>query len=79
MRVYPGIIFTLVGTYIYVSLCLDFITDPYNHQKIRNLIAMILVPKRLHRNDESQAAYLKAAVSRVSHLLMTHNLWVISN
>ena len=40
-----------------------------NHQKIRNLIAMILLPKTLHKNDESQAACLRAAVSRVSLVL----------
>ena len=36
------------------------------HEDIRNLIAMILLPKKLHENDQSQAAYLRAAVSRVS-------------
>ena len=45
--------------------CLEFISEDEMHQKIRNLIAMVLVPKKLHKNDESQAAYLKAAVSRV--------------
>ena len=47
--------------------CLKYITDDKKHKEIRNLIAMILVPKKLHKNDESQAAYLKAAVSRVNH------------
>ena len=47
--------------------CLDFMSKAEKHQEIRNLIAMILVPKKLHENDKSQAAYLKAAVSRVSH------------
>ena len=46
--------------------CLDFIMKAENHQQIRNLIAMILLPKKLHKNDESQAAFLRAAVSRVS-------------
>ena len=46
--------------------CLEDITSDKTHQEIRNLIAMILVPKKLHRNDDYQAAYLKAAVSRVS-------------
>ena len=45
--------------------CFEYITSAENHHKIRNLIAMILVPKKLHKNDKSQAAYLKAAVSRV--------------
>ena len=46
--------------------CVKFINKPDVHRKIRNLIAMILVPKKLHVNDDSQAAYLRAAVSRVS-------------
>ena len=46
--------------------CLDFITSERNHEKIRNLIAMILLPKKLHKSDESQSAFLRAAVSRVS-------------
>ena len=45
---------------------LEFIMDKKNHEKIRNLIAMILVPKKMHESDSSQAAYLRAAVSRVS-------------
>ena len=46
--------------------CLKLINYPEVHREIRNLIAMILVPKKLHVNDNSQAAYLRAAVSRVS-------------
>ena len=46
--------------------CLDEIMSEDNHRKIRNLIVMILLPKTLHKNDESQAAPLRAAVSRVS-------------
>ena len=46
--------------------CLKWIQSDDNHRKIRNLIAMILLPKKLHLDDESQAAYLRAAVSRVS-------------
>ena len=46
--------------------CLKYMTEDHVHQDIRNLIAMILLPKKLHMNDDSQAAYLKAAVSRVS-------------
>ena len=46
--------------------CLNFIKKESVHREIRNLIAMILLPKKLHKNDESQAAYLRAAVSRVS-------------
>ena len=46
--------------------CLKFIMKPENHRTIRNLVAMILLPKQLHKNDKSNAAYLRAAVSRVS-------------
>ena len=46
--------------------CLKVIMSEKNHTVIRNLIAMILLPKKLHQNDESQAAFLRAAVSRVS-------------
>ena len=46
--------------------CLEFIMDEDNHEKIRNLIAMILLPKKRHKNDDAQTAYLRAAVSRVS-------------
>ena len=46
--------------------CLEYITSNETYQIIRNLIAMILVPKKLHVNDDSQAAFLRAAVSRVS-------------
>ena len=46
--------------------CLKFIMEDETHEEIRNLIAMILLPKKMHKNDESQAAYLRAAVSRVS-------------
>ena len=46
--------------------CLDEIMSEENHRVIRNLIAMILLPKKIHKNDDSQTAYLRAAVSRVS-------------
>ena len=49
------------------SECLAFIMGDRNHETIRKLIAMILLPKKLHKNDRSQSAYLKAAVSRVSY------------
>merc|ERR1719343_348645 len=47
--------------------CLRWISNDKTHKEIRNLIAMILLPKKLHKNDESQAAYLKAAVSRIAN------------
>ena len=49
--------------------CRQFISNNHtseNHKIIRNLIAMILLPKKLHKNDKSQSAFLRAAVSRVS-------------
>ena len=46
--------------------CLEDLLKKETHEKIRNLIAMILLPKKLHQNDSSRAAYLRAAVSRVS-------------
>ena len=46
--------------------CIGFIMKSRNHKQIRNLIAMILLPKTLHKSDVSQAAHLRAAVSRVS-------------
>ena len=49
------------------AYCIEYIRSQNVHKKIRNLIAMILLPKKLHRNDNSQAAYLRAAVSRVSN------------
>ena len=51
--------------------CLEFIRSGYIHWRIRDLIAMVLVPKKLHAKDDSQNAYLRAAVSRVSHLKRT--------
>ena len=35
------------------------------HRIIVNLLMMVLVPRKLHTDDESQAGYLRAAVSRV--------------
>ena len=55
--------------------CIEFITRDVVHQDLRNLIAMILLPKKLHRNDDSQAAYLKAAVSRVSDYKQNFDLY----
>lgn len=48
--------------------CLEFITSERTHVEIRNLTMMILLPRKLHIDDESQAAFLRAAVSRVSVL-----------
>ena len=56
--------------------CLEFIMSEENHRKIRNLIAMILLPKTLHKNDDSQTAYLRAAVSRVSFKSNSEKVYV---
>ena len=45
---------------------LDYINEEKVHVELRNLILMILLPKKLHVDDSSQAAFLRAAVSRVS-------------
>ena len=51
------------------KMCLEYIMKVENHRKLRNLIAMILLPKKLHQNDQSQAAFLRAAVSRVRDII----------
>ena len=51
------------------STCLNYISEDGIHEIIRNLITMILLPKKLHKNDICQAAYLRAAVSRVSRYI----------
>ena len=46
---------------------LDYISKEKVHVELRNLIMMILLPKKLHVDNSSQAAYLRAAISRVSY------------
>ena len=48
------------------NYCLEFINDEHTHKEIRNLVMMILLPKRLHFDGAHQAAFLRAAVSRVT-------------
>ena len=48
--------------------CLKYIDEEDTHTEIRNLIMMILLPKNLHIDGEHQAAFLRAAVSRVRDL-----------
>ena len=43
------------------------ISEEKVHVELRNLILMILLPKKLHVDDQSQAAFLRAAVSRVRY------------
>ena len=47
--------------------CKTFIKSEKTHVEIRNLIMMILLPRKLHIDDNTQGAYLRAAVSRVRH------------
>ena len=45
--------------------CEEFISSEEAHVHIRNLTIMILLPRKLHMDDNTQGAYLRAAVSRV--------------
>ena len=49
---------------------MDWINDSSFHVETRNAILMILVPRQLHVDDDSQAAFLRAAVSRVRQLVL---------
>ena len=46
--------------------CEKKILSEKTHAEIRNLLMMVLLPKKLHTDDETQGAFLRAAVSRVS-------------
>ena len=46
------------------SITTEFFTE------IRHLLMMLIVPKQIHRQDQKQEAYLKAAVARVILKLM---------
>ena len=52
--------------------CLDYINREDTHVMIRNLVMMVLLPKKLHVDGEHQAAFLRAAVSRVRILKLTN-------
>ena len=43
----------------------EYIQKEETHVEIRNLIMMILLPRKLHTDDHTQGSYLRAAVSRV--------------
>ena len=49
---------------------IDYLNSERVHVELRNLILMILLPKKLHVDDQSQAAFLRAAVSRVSYEIL---------
>ena len=50
------------------NLCLKYINREDVHVMIRNLVMMVILPKKLHFDSEHQAALLRAAVSRVRNL-----------
>merc|ERR1719285_914798 len=47
--------------------CSEHINEEDVHEEIRNLVMMILLPKRLHFDGAHQAAFLRAAVSRIAN------------
>ena len=54
----------------------EYVMNDKVHSIIRNLLMMVLIPRKLHVDDESQAAYLRAAVSRVRSILKNYYLFV---
>ena len=48
--------------------CMDYINSEWVHIEIRNLVMMILLPKKLHVDGQHQAAFLRAAISRVRNI-----------
>ena len=48
------------------ELLLKHLLEEEFHVELRNLIMYVLLPKKLHIDDSSQSAFLRAAVSRVS-------------
>ena len=52
--------------------CEEFISREEVHVHLRNLTMMILLPRKLHMDDNTQGAYLRAAVSRVRFKLSVH-------
>ena len=47
--------------------CLKFIKSETSHKKIRNLLSMFILPERIHEKDNSDSAFIRSAVSRVSY------------
>ena len=45
--------------------CLNYMNRESVHTEIRNLVMCVLLPKKLHIDGDHQAAFLRAAVSRV--------------
>ena len=54
--------------------CLEYINEERTHVHLRNLVMMVLLPKKLHFDGEHQAAYLRAAVSRVRNVNFISNI-----
>ena len=54
--------------------CESFISTEEFHVHVRNLTMMVLLPRKLHIDDDTQAAYLRAAVSRVRFKLQKQKI-----
>ena len=61
------------------KFCLEYIDKEEVHTEIRNLIVCILLPKKLHFDGEHQAAFLRAAVSRVRNFICVSFEFLISD
>ena len=59
--------------------CMEKINGSSFHVDTRNAILMVLVPRHLHVDDESQTAFLRAAVSRVRKLNFETNHFFYSS
>ena len=57
------------------TLLKHLLTEKF-HIELRNLIMYVLLPKKIHIDDSSQSAFLRAAVSRVStfYINLKHGL-----
>ena len=59
--------------------CLWFISRDKVHVEMRNLIMMVLLPKKLHFDDNSQSAFLRAAISRMANktVIEEEGIWLL--
>ena len=58
--------------------CLNFINKEEVHTEIRNLLMIILLPKKISESGSNQSAFLRAAISRVSLVRKEFNLFCIA-
>ena len=54
--------------------CLDYMSNEQTHTEMRNLLMIILLPKKTHTSGSDQSAFLRAAISRVSLILSNSKL-----